>query len=126
MEVNSNTVGDVVVFKLVGELTNRNELATHFWSHLHKGNSKFVINCTQLRLINSAGLSALIEFNRLAEASGGAIVLFGMSAEVLKMFKSTRLDEIFTISDDEELALSSLIQGLPVLDSNSTVSRYRN
>ena len=77
-------------------------------------------------MINSVGLSTLMEFNRLAEASGGAIILFGLCPEVYKIFKSTRLDEIFTISEDEDLALSSLIQGLPVLDSHSTTSRYRN
>jgi len=126
MDVEATKISDVVVFKLSGEFTARSELAAHFWTFLHKGNCKYLLNCSKLRMINTVGLNTIIEFNRLAEASGGAIVLYGLAPEVLKMFKSIRLDEIFTIFEDEDLALSTLIQGLPVLDSNSTVSRYRN
>ena len=126
MTVETNQVGDVIVMKLSGELNGRGELAPLFWAYLHRGNYKFILNCERLRAINSVGLSMLLEFKRLAEASGGAMVLHGLAVDVRQLLKTTRLDEVFTISDDEEVALSALIPGLPVINAGSTMSRYRN
>lgn len=126
MEVNSVLVGDVVLCKPEGELTSRSELASVLWNHLHKGRNKFIINFEKVRAINSVGLSTLLEFKRLAEASGGEIKICGMCDNISRVFKASQLSEVFANYDDEELALAGFIKGLPLVRAESSVSRYRN
>ena len=126
MEVTTILIGDVVVLKLLGELRSRDSIASDFWTYLHKGKSKFVVNLENVRMINSVGLSALLEFKRLSEASGGGVVLCNISGEVRKVMKVTRLDQIFVICEDEDLALAGFIKGLPLVRTESAVSRHRN
>ena len=126
MEVTTILIGDVVVLKLLGELRSRESIASGFWTYLHKGKSKFIVNLEKVRMINSVGLSALLEFKRLAEASGGGVVLCNVSGDVRKVMEVTRLDQIFLISDDEDIALAGFIKGLPLMSTESAISRHRN
>ena len=126
MEVASILVGDVVLVKLEGELTSRREVASVFWRYLHKGTSKFVVSFENVRAVNSVGLSTLLEFKRLAEASGGAIKICKMSDDLKRVFSVALLTEVFTFYDDEDLALAGFIKGLPHISADSSVSRYRN
>jgi len=126
MEVETSLIGDVVVLKLIGELTSRNPLSSVFWSHLHRGQSKFVVNLERVRAINSVGLNSLLDFKRLSEAAGGGIILCSVCDEVKGILKSTGIEEVFAVFDDEEPALAGFIKGLPSMSSHSSVSRYRN
>ncbi len=126
MEIETTLVGDVIVLELRGDLTSRKILAAAFWSQLHKGKSKFILNFEKVRAINSVGMSVLLEFKRLAEATGGALILCRVSVEIYNVLSATQLEEVFNIFDDEDLALTGLIKGLPLLSTDSSVSRYRN
>jgi hypothetical protein len=45
---------------------------------------------------------------------------------VKKVMTVTRLDQIFAISDDEDIALAGFIKGLPLASTESAISRHRN
>lgn len=126
MEIATVIIGDVVVLKLSGELRSRDDVAIQFQSFLYTGRNKFIINFENVRAINSIGLSTLLEFKHLAEAAGGSIMLCLLRDELKRMLNVTRLDEVFTIFDDEEMALSGFIKGLPKITRESAISRYRN
>ena len=126
MEVTTVLVGGVVVVKLSGELRSREDIASEFWTYLHRGVARFVVNFENVRMVNSVGLSALLEFKRLAEAAGGGVVLCGIDGDVANVMRVTRLDQVFTVHEDEDIALAAYIEGLPVLNSDSSISRYRN
>jgi anti-anti-sigma factor len=124
--VGFTVVGDVVVLKPDGELKSRGGLARIIWSHLHKGRNKFIVNFENVRSVNSVGLNALVEFKRLAEASGGSLTLCKVHADLLKVFHATNMFEVFSIVDDEDMALAGTVKGLPHLSAASSISRYRN
>jgi len=126
MDVITIQIGDVVVLKLSGELRSREDVAAEFWSYLHKGVCKFVVNFENVRMINSVGLSAMLEFMRLAETSGGGVIFCGVNGEVANVMRVTRLDQVFTVHEDEDIALAGFLKGLPVLSSESSISRHRN
>jgi anti-anti-sigma factor len=126
MEVASSLIGDVVLLKPQGELTSRGKVAGAFWSYLHRGTSKFVVSFENVRAINSVGLSTLLEFKRLAEASGGQIKLCRVSENLKKVFRVAQLSEVFSFYDDEDVALAGFIKGLPLMSADSSISRHRN
>jgi len=126
MEVISVVIGDVVVFKLNGDLRSRDDITGQFQSYLYTGKSKFIINFANVRSVNSIGLSTLLEFKQLAEAAGGSILLCVLKDEVKRVMNVTRLDEIFSIFDDEDTALAGFIKGLPLIKRESTLSRRLN
>jgi len=126
MEISVTRIADVVLLRLVGDFKARKEFAAIFWSHFHRGRSKFLLNFDGVRAINSHGLQALLEFNRLAEAAGGALRLCGVSDGLTKVFKAARVIEVFAIREDEDTALVELLGGLPTDSDISTISRYRN
>ncbi|MCX6647364.1 MAG: STAS domain-containing protein [bacterium] len=126
MEVISIVIGDVVVIKLNGDLRSRDDITGQFQSYLYTGKSKFIINFANVRAVNSIGLSTLLEFKHLAEAAGGSIILCMLKDEVKRVLNVTRLDEIFSIFDDEDTALAGFIKGLPLMKRESAISRHRN
>jgi stage II sporulation protein AA (anti-sigma F factor antagonist) len=126
MEVISSTIGDVVVLKLYGSLRSRDDIAAEFRRLLRAGKTKFILNFENVRSVNSIGLSTILEFKHLAEAVGGKIMLCGIHEEVKKVFNVTRMAEIFSMVDDEDIALAGFIKGLPLISSDSSVSRHRN
>ena len=126
MEVASVIIGDVVVIKLSGELRSRDDIAGQFQNYLFTGRNKFIINFANVRAVNSIGLSTLLEFKHLAEAAGGSILFCALRDEVRRVMKVTRLEEIFTIYDDEDTALAGFIKGLPLIRRESAISRHRN
>jgi anti-sigma B factor antagonist len=126
MEVISVVIGDVVVIKLNGDLRSRDDITGQFQSYLYTGKSKFIINFANVRSVNSIGLSTLLEFKHLAESAGGSIILCMLKDEVKRVLNVTRLDEIFSIFDDEDTALAGFIKGLPLMKRESAISRHLN
>ena len=126
MEIVSSVVGDVALLKPEGELTSRAKAAAAFWYHLHKGIKKFVISFENVRTINSVGLSLLLEFKRFAEASGGEVKLCRVKQPIRNVFEMAQLGEVFAFYEDEDVALAGFIKGLPLVRTESSISRHRN
>lgn len=66
---------------------------------------RFAIDLSEVSLLASAGLGALLTLNKSCKAGGGKLVLFGLNEDILGMMKIARLDKILTIKPDRDAAL---------------------
>lgn len=82
----------------------RDSIAPLLDAHLH-----VVIDMSQLTLVDSSGLGALIACLRHISERNGELRLFGLSGSVLAVFKLMRMHRVFTISETEQAAIDSML-----------------
>jgi len=67
------------------------------------GNNQLILDITRLSFMDSSSLGAMVAV--LKQIGGtGKMVILGASGAVLELFKLTRMDRIFTLTDDLETA----------------------
>ena len=69
---------------------------------------RLAIDASEVTLLPSVGLGALVSMSKQCKAGGGKLVLFGLSAELGEVLKLTRLDRMIVIAPDREAALKAL------------------
>ena len=80
------------------------ELTTNF---IQSGHSKLVLNLATVEFIDSSGLGALVAVLK-AIGSREGLVLCGIREPILRLFKLTRMDKVFSITSGEPEALAKL------------------
>lgn len=68
---------------------------------------KILIDCTALNYISSAGLGVFMSYLQDFKENGMALVLYGVSQKVKKVFQILGLNELITIVDSKEEAKDS-------------------
>lgn len=103
-------IGDVTILAVDRELTveNERELEARVGSRLAAGDRKFVLDFEGTRFVDSAGLGALVGLARRIREAGGELRLAGPSEPLRTLFKLTRLDAVFQISESRGAALGDL------------------
>ena len=67
------------------------------------GNDQLILDISKLSFMDSSSLGAMVAV--LKQIGGtGKMVILGASGAVLELFKLTRMDRIFTLTDDLETA----------------------
>ena len=66
---------------------------------------KLLINLSAVDYLSSAGLCALLNLGKLADAKKGRLFLCGPSASVRQILKMSGFDKIFKIRDSVQAAL---------------------
>jgi anti-sigma B factor antagonist len=89
-EQNIQMIGDDL-FKLVDEL----------------GRKKLLLDFGTVEFLSSAALGKLIRLNSHLNASGGKMVLCGISKTIMEIFTLTKLDKMLKIVKDEQTGLNS-------------------
>ncbi len=69
---------------------------------------RLALDFSEVRLLTSAGIGALINIDRECRAKGGRMALFGLSDELLGLLKMTKLDRVFMIKPDEAAAVAAV------------------
>ena len=65
---------------------------------LMEGEGKEItVDLTELEFISSAGMRMLLKLNKNASATGGKVILKGMSDDIKQIFQLTGLDNMFEI-----------------------------
>lgn len=96
--------GPPLVLAVLPEELHESELVDELESELQDrlsayGASGWVLDFSQTRFLVSRVLSVLIEHHKKVAASGGRLVLCGLNTNLRRVFKVTRLDEVFPIAD---------------------------
>lgn len=68
----------------------------------------FAVDMSGVEFVDSAGIGALISCLRDANAKGGTFELFSLSAGVLALFEIMRLNKIFKIHLDRQIAINGM------------------
>jgi anti-anti-sigma factor len=67
---------------------------------------RLVLNFSQVEQIESSGIAACLYAYKERRGSNNAVILFGVSPGVMRLFKIARIDELFVFCEDEDGALS--------------------
>jgi anti-sigma B factor antagonist len=100
----------VLVVSVDGQLVvaNRQELKQMVLKSLEEGESKFVVDFSGTGYIDSSGLGVLVSVSKKIREAGGELRLCGLNEDLRMLFELTKLDTLFTISENRVEAIGSL------------------
>lgn len=103
-------IGKVNVIKLIGRLTpdeHDDLLITNVTQLINSGEKDFLIDLSAVNYINSTGIGSLIQSYRLVEGCEGRLKLLNPSQSVTQIIMVSKLDSIFEVFRDQDVALAS-------------------
>jgi anti-sigma B factor antagonist len=65
---------------------------------------EITVDLSELRLVDSSGIGALVSLYKRARAAGGQVVFSGVTAQPRVIFKLLRLDVVFELEPEPEAA----------------------
>lgn len=71
---------------------------------------KMVINFSKIKFLSSAVLGKLISLNKKVAAQKGRLAFCNINADIMQVFKITRLDKLIPIYDDEDDAVKGVMK----------------
>jgi anti-sigma B factor antagonist len=98
---------DVTLIEVEGQLIvgNRQELKQQVLGQLEDGDQKFVIDFAKTGYIDSSGLGVLVSLSKKIREQGGELRLSSLNEDLRTLFELTKLDTLFKITDNKEVAL---------------------
>ncbi len=99
----------VLVVDVVGDLDARSagDLKLEVNEKIEQGNVWILINLSEVPYMDSAGLGVLVSGLKNTNRQNGDLRLWGLQPDVRNIFELTRLNKVFQIFEEEELALNS-------------------
>lgn len=77
-------------------------------AQIEEGQTRIVLDLTELEFMDSSGLAVLVTVLRAAQAVQGDVVLVGPTPAVRSLIELTRLHRVFEIFEDESTALEAI------------------
>lgn len=97
--------------RLKGNLIERGQ-AVNLIDDIHnlllKDAKQFVLNLSDFKYMNSTGLTVLLNILTLARKAGGEAIICCVPEKVNSLLAVTKLNNVFTVADTEENAISNL------------------
>lgn len=95
------------VLRIRGELDalSAPELRPALDAIVEERRSDIVVDLSELRLIDSSGVGALVSLYKRIRATGGSVRFTGVTAQPLVIFKLLRLDVVFGLASDGAAAV---------------------
>lgn len=102
--------GKYDLITIVGEVdaSSSIELDNAIAEAIKSGHKAFLVDCTSLEYISSAGLGVFMSYIEDFKKNDIHIVLFGMNEKVRNVFEILGLDQLLTIRGEKEEAKSAL------------------
>ena len=109
MEIKVTDVGGVRVIEISGRIDSLTapSLDAKLTSELTAGKSRLVADMGGVTYLSSAGLRALLVGARLAEQSGGKLVVCGLSSRVGELFALSGFLSLLTVRTTRDEALAA-------------------
>jgi anti-sigma B factor antagonist len=98
---------DIAVIELIGTLSLGSTLTwieTDLRRLIREGGRKLVIDVSQLRYMDSAGIGLFVTINGEIEQAGGQLRIAGANGNVAKSFAATHIDRVILMDADVEAA----------------------
>lgn len=84
------------------------QLKTELTTLSAEGAKSFILDFTEVKYVDSSGLSAILLANRLCEGAAGILVLCGINDTVKKVLSIAQLDKVLTIMPTKEEAIDAV------------------
>ena len=109
MKLSINHVDNVCYITLVGEIDSLSAglIKDKIQSQIESKVFNIIIDLTQVRFMDSAGLGVLVSGLKLCSKNGGDLVLVGLTENVRELFHITRLDTVFKMFPNRHTASES-------------------
>ena len=75
---------------------------------IRTGPARIAIDLTRVSYVGSAGIWVLLSADKLAASQGGAMVVFGLSEEIGRLFERTGISTTLKVCNSAEAALATL------------------
>jgi anti-sigma B factor antagonist len=113
VEVTTEHDGGVAVVVVRGDVTGERagRMGDCFRSLLASGDHDVVVDMTEVGVIDSAGLAALVKLFKRVRIGPGDVRLCGLTPWVKVVFVLTRLNRVFASFDDRAAAVASFRPG---------------
>ncbi len=85
------------------------ELKSTFVAMNAEGVRNMIVNLSEVKYVDSSGLSAILIANRLCNDQNGTLVLIGVTEHVLKLIKISQLEKVLNILLTEEEAIDLVL-----------------
>lgn len=103
--------GNIHVFALTGDLIDKNQADKLIQevdeivlnNHIH-----FILDLSDLKYLNSSGLTVLIQILTKARKAGGEAVIANVGKRINELLVITKLNTVFTVSDTVDHAIAKL------------------
>jgi len=91
---------DATVFRVSGELDalSSHDIRPDLEVLASRASGAVVVDLSELRVIDSSGVGALVSLYKRVRANGGAVRFVGVKAQPLVIFKLLRLDRAFQLA----------------------------
>ncbi|MDG1148445.1 MAG: STAS domain-containing protein [Crocinitomicaceae bacterium] len=99
----------VIIYTLKGKITSEldsEDFEKEVFNHLNQNYFRIVFNLNELTHTNSIGIGFFMRTLTKARIMGGELVLCNVKGNVEKIFKISKLDEIYTIYSDQTEAIN--------------------
>lgn len=84
------------------------QLKTELTTLNAEGVKSFILDFTDVKYVDSSGLSAILLANRICEGSNGILVLFGLQDSVMKLISISQLHKVLHIQNSKAEAIDSV------------------
>ena len=103
----SSAENEVVLIEVDGELDayTARQLDRTLNDLLAQGRSRLVLDASQVGFISSAGLRSITFAHQEALRQGGEVRVFGLNAQVCRVFEMAGLDECLHLSESRQEAM---------------------
>jgi len=124
MRLNETKIGEVLVLRLLESALDAH-VAGPFRDRLSElvqgGHERIVLDLSAVDFMDSTGLGAVVTGLKCMRGHG-QLALCGIQEPVLNVFRLTRMDRVFTITDDAPSAAAAL-DGTAAQPGGGTVAR---
>lgn len=102
--------GSYDVINIVGEVdaSSSIELDNAISEAIESGRKSFLVDCSSLEYISSAGLGVFMSYIEDFKKHNISIAFFGLNEKVANVFEILGLDQLLTIKSTKEEAISSI------------------
>lgn len=108
--IKTRVVSGVVIIDLSGRLRlgeSTAQLRDEIHKQVDKGNTKILLNLSELQYMDSAGLGELVGAYTTVTRAGGNLRLLKVGGKALDLLQMTKLTTIFDFFEEEATAVAS-------------------
>lgn len=113
MDIDIYTFGELKLLKIKGRITlgaSVDRLRNTFEELLAVGSNRWVLDVSEVAMIDSSGIGLLVRYLTTAKQQGGALKLLNPSKFALQTLKMIGLLNLFEVFEDQDTAVSSFAQ----------------
>lgn len=100
----SEVYGDIVIVKIAGDFFLGNlQQVEDMWNRYVAENPRIIaFDCSGIDFLDSSAIGTLVKFLNNSERCNVSLVFLDISESILRIFKTAKLNRIFTINTREE------------------------